>query len=80
MVDGEVNVSNKVLTINSVAIKMSFRRLSCSNNRLNYKQTGTKNPPITDISLYISLQIDNQEYQKNRRAVRRNYLDYISPV
>ena len=80
MVDGEVNVSNKVLTINSVAIKMSFRRLSCSNNRLNYKQTGTKNPPITDISLYIWLQIDNQEHQKNRRAVRRNYLDYISPV
>ena len=80
MVDGEVNVSNKVLTINGVAIKMSFRRLSCSSNRLNYKQTGTKNPPITDISLYIWLQIDNQEYQKNRRAVRRNYLDYISPV
>ena len=80
MVDGEINVSNKVLTINSVAIKVSCRCLSCSNNRLNYKQTGTKNPPITDILLYIWLQIDNQEHQKNRRAVRRNYLDYLSPV
>ena len=80
MVDVEVNVSNKVLTINSVAIKVSFRCLSCSNNRLNYKQTGTKTPPMTDILLYIWLQIDNQEHQKNRRAVRRNYLDYLSPV
>ena len=59
---------------------MSFRRFYSRDKRVDYKNFGTKNPPITDILLFIWLQINNEKHQKDRRAVRRQYLEYIALV